>query len=99
MVRSKAPAPTAGAFFLFRRRDMAEQQHPLQPAQHQQRQPGLETAMIPRPRAEDPGYRGSGRLERKVALITGGDSGIGRAVAIAFAREGADIAIVYLNEH
>jgi NAD(P)-dependent dehydrogenase (short-subunit alcohol dehydrogenase family) len=55
--------------------------------------------MKPRPKAEDPGYRGSAKLEGKVALITGGDSGIGRAVAIAFAKEGADIAVVYLNEH
>jgi len=54
--------------------------------------------MKPRPRAEDKDYRGSGKLEEKVAIITGGDSGIGRAVAIAFAKEGADVAIVYLEE-
>lgn len=70
-----------------------------QPPQHQDRRPGIESAMKPRPRADDPGYRGSGKLAGKVALITGGDSGIGRAAAIAFAREGADLAIVYLNEH
>ena len=69
------------------------------PAQHQDRQPGLESKMRPRPRAEDRQYRGSGKLQGKVAIITGGDSGIGRAVAIAFAKEGADVAIVYLNEH
>jgi NAD(P)-dependent dehydrogenase (short-subunit alcohol dehydrogenase family) len=55
--------------------------------------------MHPRPRSEDRQYRGSGKLEGQVALITGGDSGIGRAVAIIFAKEGADVAIVYLNEH
>ncbi|MHB1416086.1 MAG: SDR family oxidoreductase [Chloroflexota bacterium] len=69
------------------------------PPQHQERQPGLESEMRPRPRAQDPGYRGSGKLHGKVAIITGGDSGIGRAVAIDFAREGADVAVVYLNEH
>ncbi len=69
------------------------------PAQHQNRQPGLEADMRPRPEAEDLLTHGSGRLAGKAALITGGDSGIGRAVAIAYAKEGADVAIVYLNEH
>ena len=69
------------------------------PPQHQDQQPGMEHQMRPRPKAEDPSYRGSHKLEGKVALITGGDSGIGRAVAIAFAKEGADVAVVYLNEH
>ena len=69
------------------------------PPQHQARQPGIEAEMTPRPRAEDPAYRGSGKLDGKVALITGGDSGIGRAVAIAFAKEGADVAVAYLDEH
>jgi NAD(P)-dependent dehydrogenase (short-subunit alcohol dehydrogenase family) len=55
--------------------------------------------MKPRPKAEDEKHRGSGKLQNKVALITGGDSGIGRAVAIAFATEGADVAVVYLDEH
>jgi NAD(P)-dependent dehydrogenase (short-subunit alcohol dehydrogenase family) len=69
------------------------------PPQHQDQQPGIEAEMTPKPKAEDKEYRGSGKLDGKVALITGGDSGIGRAAAIAFAVEGADVSIVYLNEH
>jgi NAD(P)-dependent dehydrogenase (short-subunit alcohol dehydrogenase family) len=76
-----------------------DQKKPLRPPQEQDRQPGIESEMTPRPRAEDPTQRGSGKLDGKVALVTGGDSGIGRAVAIAFAKEGADVAIVYLDEH
>src|SRR5437868_15073270 len=71
----------------------------LRPPQEQKEQPGREYKMQPRPKAERPEYKGSGKLHRKVALITGGDSGIGRAVAIIFPREGADVAITYLNEH
>ena len=69
------------------------------PPQHQSRQPGLEKSMTPRPETESQAHKGSGKLESKAALITGGDSGIGRAVAVAYAKEGADIAVVYLNEH
>ena len=69
----------------------------LRPLQTQAR-PGSEAAMKPKPVTIDPGYRGSGKLEGRVALITGGDSGIGRAVAVHFAAEGADVAISYLSE-
>ena len=67
------------------------------PAQHQ-RKPGIESKLEPRPRYQAPLYKGSGKLSQKVALITGGDSGIGRAVAVLFAREGADVAFTHLHQ-
>lgn len=75
---------------------MAEQQ---QPPQQQNHQPGAEHAMQPQPEYIRESYRGAGKLEGKVAIITGGDSGIGRAVAVHYAREGADCVIVHLEEN
>src|SRR5690606_21739326 len=69
------------------------------PPQHQDRQPGIESELEPAPRYQGEAYRAAGKLSGKVALISGGDSGIGRAVAVHFAKEGADVAIVYLDEH
>ncbi|WP_339215708.1 SDR family oxidoreductase [Ornithinibacillus sp. FSL M8-0202] len=69
------------------------------PEQRQYRQPGIESLIVPQPIIENPNYKGSGKLKGKVALITGGDSGMGAAAAIAFAKEGADVAISYLDEH
>jgi NAD(P)-dependent dehydrogenase (short-subunit alcohol dehydrogenase family) len=68
------------------------------PPQHQGMQPGIETDMSPAPVYEHPNYKPSGKLSGKTALITGGDSGIGRAVSILYAKEGANVAFVYLNE-
>lgn len=68
------------------------------PPQHQNTQPGIESDMTPRPVFEDQKYKAAGKLLGKAALITGGDSGIGRAVAVTYAKEGADVVISYLNE-
>jgi NAD(P)-dependent dehydrogenase (short-subunit alcohol dehydrogenase family) len=76
-----------------------EEKMPLRPPQSQSEQPGIEAEMNPRPQSSGRTYRAAGKLSGKVALITGGDSGIGRAVGIHFAKEGADLAIVYLDEH
>lgn len=84
---AKRPAPTS---------ERSRPGLPL-PAQHL-RKPGQESKLDPRPQFEAPNYRGSGKLEDMAAIITGADSGIGRAVAVLFAREGADVAVVYLSE-
>jgi NAD(P)-dependent dehydrogenase (short-subunit alcohol dehydrogenase family) len=78
---------------------MAEQKTVTRPPQQQKEQPGREDLMRPRPESGARRYKAAGKLEGKTALITGGDSGIGRSVAVMFAKEGADVAIVYLNEH
>ncbi|MED5015802.1 SDR family oxidoreductase [Paenibacillus chibensis] len=69
------------------------------PPQHQNQQPGIESEMNPLPQYEPSDYQAAGKLKGKKVIITGGDSGIGRAVAVAFAKEGADLSIIYLNEH
>ncbi|WJQ11286.1 SDR family oxidoreductase [Geobacillus stearothermophilus] len=78
---------------------MVTKQQTTLPPQHQTRQPGLQTEMNPQPVTIKDSYKGSGKLKNKTAIISGGDSGIGRAVAVHFAKEGADVAILYLNEH
>ncbi|WP_250487779.1 glucose 1-dehydrogenase [Caballeronia sp. GaOx3] len=79
--------------------DSSAYPHAPLPAQQQDTRPGLTAPMDPQPDHGESTYEGSSRLAGKVALITGADSGIGRAVAIAYAREGADVAIAYLSEH
>jgi NAD(P)-dependent dehydrogenase (short-subunit alcohol dehydrogenase family) len=91
--RPKSPAKKKKAVQAGKRK---EPTNPL-PAQHLAK-PGRESALNPAPRFEAPDYRGSGKLDGNVAIVTGGDSGIGRGVAVLFAREGADVAIVYLSE-
>src|SRR5436305_2197689 len=80
-------------------RNDQEGSHPENPMPEQdQPRPGIEEQMDPKPQFLAPEYKGSGKLDGKAAIVTGGDSGIGRSVAVLFAREGADIAIVYLPE-
>lgn len=101
--RSRKPAtkssPNRATLHEFPRRNKGPMEEPSapMPPQHQAH-PGIEAEIEPRPRYWAPHYRGSGKLLDKVALITGGDSGIGRSVAVLYAREGADVAIVYLPE-
>ena len=71
----------------------------IAPEQEQAEQPGMEYLMTPKPIFDDPNYKGSGKLKGKVAIITGGDSGLGRACAVAFIKEGASVVIPYYNEH
>ncbi|CAB1244632.1 putative oxidoreductase [Ruminococcaceae bacterium BL-6] len=78
---------------------MQPQPHNTFPPQHQNRQPGREAEMNPAPQYDNPAYKASGKLSGKKAIITGGDSGIGRAIALAYAKEGADIAIIHLCEN
>lgn len=78
---------------------MPESQNKTLPPQHQNKQPGIESEMTPRPKYKGESYKAAGKLKGKKALITGGDSGIGRAVAVAYAKEGASVSIVYLDEH
>ena len=73
--------------------------HIIAPEQSQSEQPGMEYKMYPRPIFDNPNYKGSGKLKDKVAIITGGDSGLGKAAAIAFVKEGAKVVIPYYNEH
>ncbi|MGL4819510.1 MAG: SDR family oxidoreductase [Bacilli bacterium] len=78
---------------------MPNQPKPVLPKQHQDGQPGLEHLMTPAPKFDRDDYKGAEKLKDKVAIITGGDSGIGRSVAVLYAKEGADVVIAYLDEH
>ena len=75
------------------------QKQTIQPEQKQNRQPGIESEMQPLPIYDNGSYQGSGKLQNKTAIVTGGDSGIGRSVSVHFAKEGADVVIIYFDEH
>ncbi len=72
---------------------------PTFPQQHQNKQPGSEARMNPQPQYDNPGYKAAGKMAGKKAVVTGGDSGIGRAISLIYAKEGADVCILYLSEH
>jgi NAD(P)-dependent dehydrogenase (short-subunit alcohol dehydrogenase family) len=94
------PRPGFKAIYISKERNKMSEENPNQkPPQHQDDQPGIQSEMVPKPEIVKPNYKPSGKLTGKKTLITGGDSGIGGSVAVLFAKEGADVAIIYLNEH
>ncbi len=86
------------AIFEIKENELADRQLPKKLPEQRQQEPGKQSEMRPEPEVIRPGYKGSDKLKDRAALITGGDSGIGRSVAVHFAREGCDVAIVYLEQ-